>query len=231
MQARARTHTCPQQSYPACRRSLLHEHTMKSPNFAVHLHDITAEVRETRRLSGGTLALCGTRVFFFVFFLLLFFLRTTALYVLQERCSFFLKPCDLPRAVNGANLSVQAKRRPIQGPKISPHVTQQNQSAQILTISYAWLLWISAIIAPRVDTRRRARIDVFVRGAAVVAAAAAGFRTLTGMCFCLLPTNLRLNNVAPTCSDVLFRTLAGSISQSVTVALPPLSCPDQCSHL
>lgn len=94
---------------------------------------------------------------------------------------------------------------------------QRNQSAQILTISCASILWISAIIAPHVDTRRRAQIDVFVR------VAAAGFHTLTGVCFCRPLTNLRLNGVAPTCSDVLFKTLAGSISRvlrSVTVAFP-----------
>lgn len=63
--AGARTHTQrthmptnTQQSYPACRRSVLHKHTMKSPTLAAHLHDIIAEVLETRRLtSGGTLAL------------------------------------------------------------------------------------------------------------------------------------------------------------------------------
>lgn len=137
------------------------------------------------------------------------------------RCSFFLKPCYLPGDLNGANLSAQAKRQLAQRPKISPHVMQRNQSAQILTISCASILWISAIIAPHVDTRRRAQIDVFVRVAA--AAAAAGFHTLTGVCFCRPLTNLRLNGVAPTCSDVLFKTLAGSISQvlrSVTVAFP-----------
>lgn len=80
-------------------------------------------------------------------------------------------------------------QRAAQRPKISsppPDATQPNESAQILTISRASLLWISAIIAPHVDTCRRAQIDVFVRAAAATAAAAVavtGFHTLTGVRF------------------------------------------------
>lgn len=122
-----------------------------------------------------------------------------------------------------ANLSAirsEAKDRP--PPRPTPDVTPPNESARILTISCAPLLWISAIIAPHVDTCRRAQIDVFVRAAAALAApAVAGFHALTGLRFRLLLTNLRLNAVAPTSSHVLFKTPARSISEelrSVTVS-------------
>lgn len=87
----------------------------------------------------------------------------------------FLKSHYLLRSINEANLSdihSEAKDQ-------LPRRNAAKESAQILTISCVSLLWISAIIAPHVDTCRRAQIDVFVRAAAAVA----GFYTLTGVRF------------------------------------------------
>lgn len=146
-------HTCTVLS--ACRRSLLRKHTMKSQTLAAHLHDIIAEVLEICLLTS-----CCTSALFACFFFCL--LEKHGSWKRHLAGAVFLELRYSLRDINGANLSTRQSCEPLRGqrsplypPRPLPDVTQPNESAQILTISCASLLWISAIIAPHVDMPSR----------------------------------------------------------------------------